>query len=987
MGRIKYKFISGKIVLLLLILAGKTIVGSAQSAYWQQQVNYDIQVSLDDHKNTLDGFEKIVYFNNSPDTLTYIWFHVWMNAYKNDKTAFSEQKLVNGTTDFYFADENKKGYTGKLNFRVDNEKVLAETHPKYIDIIKVQLKKPLPPHQSIEITTPFHVKLPYNFSRGGHVGNDYQITQWYPKPAVYDAKGWHPMPYLDQGEFYSEFGDYHVEITLPDTYVVASSGELKNAALLDSIKAVGKTDPTKQVHFNQETTTTKTNATKQIITGTGRHKKVTKVLVIPVEEIVAAVNNKTWVYEMNNVHDFAWFASKDFAIQYDTLQLPSKTVDVFTYCPPNQVGNWNKSIAYAKDGMRKYSQWLGDYPYSTASVVCGAANVPSGGMEYPSITLITTNGGGKSLDEVITHELGHNWFYGALASNERDHPWMDEGMNTFYQKRYTEGKYHKTSYVNGKKTSSFIEKRMPEDEEKTLFDIIAGLKKDQPIEMVSDSFTELNYGLVVYEKTAMWIKKLSAYVGQIKFDSAMRSYYNLWREKHPYPEDFKHTFEAASNTKIDSLYHQLSTIGTIDPVISKKRFKIMSFYSLKNTKENNYLFVTPVLGYNYYDKLMPGIGIHNYQLPLPKLQYYAAAVYGIGSSQLHGIGRITYNIYQTRNNYQFAISYAGFNMGKQPTQVNGINYFATDKSLFYTKVTKFVPTFHWTFFNKDPRSSERWNILLRTFLINEEQHNYYTVDSITIGLTKFNSFYYVNQLRVTWSNYRKLYPYDLNLQVDQGIGFVRAGVTGNYYFNYANEKQGIHARFFAGKFFYTTSKTYLTQYQTDRYQLNLTGANGYEDYTYSDYFFGRNNFQGWTSQQIMERDGFFKMRTDLLSSKVGKTDDWLIATNLEGKIPDKINPLKILPFKFPLHFFVDFGTYADAWKDNSGTTERFLYDAGLYLPLMNGLVKIYVPLFYSNVFSNYNKSELGPNSFWKTISFSMNLGMIKPQKLYSQFPL
>ena len=982
MGSLKNKSISGKIILLLLLMVGKTIVGNTQSTYWQQQVNFDIQVSLDDHKNTFDGFEKITYFNNSPDTLTYIWFHVWMNAYKNDKTAFSDQKLGNGSTDFYFAEESKRGYTGKLNFRVDNEKVLAETHPKYIDIIKVQLKKPLPPHQSIEITTPFHVKLPYNFSRGGHVGKDYQITQWYPKPAVYDTKGWHPMPYLDQGEFYSEFGNYHVEITVPETYVVASSGELKNAALLDSIKAVGKTDPAKQIHFNQAPNTAKTPTTKQVVTGTGRHKKVTIVPVTPVEEIVATVNNRTWVYEMNNVHDFAWFASKEFAIQYDTLQLPSKTVDVFTYCPPKEVGNWNKSIAYAKDGLRKYSQWLGDYPYSTASVVCGAANVPSGGMEYPSITLITTNGGGKNLDEVIAHELGHNWFYGALASNERDHPWMDEGMNTYYQKRYTDAKYKSNKEI----MPSFFSKRWPDDLEKLLTESMIGIQKDQPIESVSDSFSEINYGAIVYEKTALWMKRLEQHIGTTNFDAAMHSYYKSWQNKHPYPEDFKQCFEASIGNNIDSLYHQLSVRGSLEPA-TRKKTKLIGLFSLKNTNTTNYVSVVPVLGYNYYDKWMPGIGFHNYTLPINKLQFFGAAMYGTGSNELHGIGRVSYNIYHPRNNYQFAVSYADFNMGKQLSSINGIHYYAADKNIFFTKATRIVPSFHWTLYDKDARSSERWNILLRTFLITEEQHNYYSIDSVTTGLTKHNESYYVNQLSITWSNYRKLYPFDLNLQIDQGNGFVRAGLTGNYFFNYANEKQGIHARFFAGKFFYTVSKTYLTQYQTDRFHLNMTGANGNEDYTYSDYFIGRNSFQGWTSQQIMERDGFFKMRTDLQSSKVGKTDDWLIAANFEGKIPDNINPMKLLPFKFPLHFFVDFGSYADAWKDNSGTTERFLYDAGLYLPLMNGLAKIYVPILYSNVFSDYNKTVLGSNSFWKTVSFSMNLGLLKPQKMYSQFPL
>ena len=198
----------------------------SQKKYFQQEVNYNIDVTLHDTENMLDAFEIINYTNNSPDTLHYIWFNLWPNAYKNDKTAFSEQLLNLGRTDFYFSDEDKRGYINRLDFKVDGTTADLEDHPQYIDVAKLILPHPLAPGQTIKITTPFHEKIPFNFSRGGHVGNTYQITQWYPKPAVYDNNGWHPMPYLDQGEFYSEFGNFRVQITVPDSYVVAATGEL-----------------------------------------------------------------------------------------------------------------------------------------------------------------------------------------------------------------------------------------------------------------------------------------------------------------------------------------------------------------------------------------------------------------------------------------------------------------------------------------------------------------------------------------------------------------------------------------------------------------------------------------------------------------------------------------------------------------------------------------------------------------------------------------
>ena len=180
-----------KYILLLLVI--QSVVLNSFAQYWQQEVNYTIDVSLNDQDPTLTGFEKIEYINNSPDTLKFIWFHLWPNAYKNDKTAFTDQMLENGSTKFYFSGKEDKGYINRLEFKVNNITAVAEDHPQHIDIVKIILPTPLPPGQKTIITTPFHVKLPYNFSRGGHDGQSYQATQWYPKPAVYDKKGWHPM--------------------------------------------------------------------------------------------------------------------------------------------------------------------------------------------------------------------------------------------------------------------------------------------------------------------------------------------------------------------------------------------------------------------------------------------------------------------------------------------------------------------------------------------------------------------------------------------------------------------------------------------------------------------------------------------------------------------------------------------------------------------------------------------------------------------------
>ncbi|KXK41507.1 MAG: Zn-dependent aminopeptidase [Bacteroidetes bacterium OLB11] len=191
---------------------------------------------LNDQSHILYGFEKINYHNNSNDTLHFLYFHLWPNAYRNDKSAFCEQTVENNQTSFYFSKPEQRGFIDSLNFKVNGESVNKSDFNNNPDIVVLELLNPIPPHAAVEITTPFRVVLPNVFSRLGYQNQTYQISQWYPKPAVYDRLGWHPMPYLDQGEFYSEYGSFTVNITLPENYVVAATGDLQNEKELAFLK-------------------------------------------------------------------------------------------------------------------------------------------------------------------------------------------------------------------------------------------------------------------------------------------------------------------------------------------------------------------------------------------------------------------------------------------------------------------------------------------------------------------------------------------------------------------------------------------------------------------------------------------------------------------------------------------------------------------------------------------------------------------------------
>ncbi|MBC7686956.1 MAG: M1 family metallopeptidase [Aquabacterium sp.] len=945
-----------KLLLSLCILICLLLPAYCQNNYWQQQVDYKIDVTLNDKTHTLDGFVKIDYHNNSPDTLYYIWFHVWPNAYKNDRTAFSDQMLENGRTDFYFSTGDKHGYMNRLDFKVNGTVATTQDHPQHQDIIKLILPQPLPPKNSIKIQTPFHEQLPFNFSRGGHVNQSYQITQWYPKPAVYDSKGWHPMPYLDQGEFYSEFGNYEVQITLPKNYVVAATGQLQDA----EEKAWLDKKITKPVVCKDCDATQKPQLNREVVS--------------------SSISTKTIHFLQNNIHDFAWFADKGFSVYHDTLQLASgRIINAYSYHLPKTTAQnfWAASVPFIKKAVLTRSRWLGEYPYDIISVVEAEMGF-DGGMEYPTITSVSPVNSAHALESVIEHEVGHNWNYGIIATNERDHPWMDEGINTFYDGRYQNMKPNAVGSKIAKPT--FFSKRIPGDLTALAFKTLAAGKKDQPIETISENFSEANYGLVAYYKTGQWMKLLEAELGKTMFDSCMHEYYRQWKFKHPYPEDFKKVMEDVSGKNLDATFNLLSKKGMLPVVTVKKDWRFSTFFNLTETDRHHYIFAAPLAGYNFYDKVMLGAIIHNYTLPAEKFQFLIAPLYATGSKQLNGLGRLSYYWFAEGSGAKAELSLAGATFSAN-------SFTDSTGKTNYQRFAKLVPSLKIVFNNNNPRSHLLKYIQWKTFFI-REQDLLFTRD--TINQTDKISFpftnRYVNQLRFVADNNRVLYPYHGELQLEQGKGFARLAFTGDYFFNYP-KGGGMKVRLFAGKFFYLGDKTYLKQFETERYHLNMTGPKGYEDYTYSDYFIGRNEYEKYSSQQIMQRDGFFKVRTDLLSSKIGKTDDWLAATNLTTDFPKKFNPLQVLPVKIPLKIFLDVGTYAEAWKKNAdAATGKFIYDAGLQLSLLGNTLNIYVPLLYSKVYSDYFKSAITQKRFLRNISFSIDIQNINLRKLAPQIP-
>lgn len=500
----------------------------AQSPYWQQELRYKIDATLNEAEKSITASETIVYKNNSPDTLSFIWFHIWPNAYMHDSTALRTQ-IKNDAARSTKESQSGPGHIEGLAFTVNDQVSKTEPHPnpQYIDIIKLLLNDPLAPGDSISISTPFKVYLPPYFSRSGHAGSQFIACQWYPKPAVYDQSGWHEFPYLDMGEFYSEYADFEVSLTIPVAYIVGATGTLESADELARYKDTGAANTLE------------------------RKKKPT--LYTPPSN----TELKTLTYRASHVPDFAWFADKDFVIQYDTVRLASgKIIDAFSYYHNKKKTVWNNSIDHIEDAVRKYSKWIGEYEYPIVQVVEGPENNSSGGMEYPMITLITSpDASEEALDGVITHEIGHNWFMSMLGSNERAHTWMDEGLNTYYQFRYEAEKYRGNS-IFGKTIPANIQK-LPADE--FLAVIYNAIHQNIPMksamDIPADQFPDSNeYGLVSYVKTALWMYIMESAIGRDKLDLAVQNYFNRWKHKHPQPADMQAAFEEVVGEDLDAFF-------------------------------------------------------------------------------------------------------------------------------------------------------------------------------------------------------------------------------------------------------------------------------------------------------------------------------------------------------------------------------------------------------------------------------------------------
>ncbi len=971
---------------------------------WQQTVNYKIEVQLNDVKHQLDGNIEMEYINNSPNSLDFIMIHLWANAYKNSKTALGKQLYQGGNDLLKYGDDSLKGGVNLIDFKVNGQAVKWEFDENHIDIAKIYLASPLSSGQSIKITTPFQVNIPSGeISRLGHVGQSYQITQWYPKPAVYDKNGWHAMPYLNQGEFYSEYGSYDVKVTLPDNYIVGATGDLQNE---DEKKFLEQ----------------KSAETKSLVLGSDKKNNDGN------DFPPSSATTKTLHYKQTKVHDFAWFADKRYLVLQDEVELPHSKRKVTTYAmfTPRNAYLWKNASEYIKDGTYYYSLWNGDYPYNQVTAVDGTISA-GGGMEYPNVTVIGNSNSAEQLEIVIVHEVGHNWFYGILGSNERDHGWMDEGLNTLNEIRYIQTKYPgnerlSDQVMGGKFHFDHLDYH---DQADLSYLAIAKFGEDQPIETKSIDFQSLNYGIIMYQKTGLVFHYLKSYLGDEMFDKGMSAYFEKWKFRHPQPEDLQAVLEETSGKKLDWLFNDLiqttdhidyklckiktengSTIvkvknsgqvngpipvtlksesnnsttvwfepgkgkrtqtvpgefnqGRIDPtnhvpkvnrsnntIKSKGLFKkieplAFEFLIGDNEPAKSNLFWLPMIGFNKGDKFMIGPAVHNMAVTNNPFQFYVAPMYSVGRQMVSGIA-------------DFHITFLPAKLVKQTKLGLGIRSFKLDDIArgnkdFYTALSPYLIMKLGNRLRNKPWDHE----LAFKGLFRQDE---------PIGAANQQSYggygNYTSGYAAKDHEWETKFRADFHRNEELNTNATRAMLTSTYRFRYLKNdmKKWVQIRGFFGQVLDIKNANATNGLNS----LALSGASGAQDLFFDDLFFNRSTSPAAEYTQRSGNMGGFNS-----TSSFGNSNDWMATASLLIDVPLKVPGLAA---------FVDYGVFS------TGPTTESVYNLGLAFHIRKVMF-----LSFPIVMSNNLESSFSSADYLKRIRLTFNLNIATyPPKIKTLF--
>jgi len=970
-------------------VSGYTQLGTCKvQSSWQQRVDHNISVSLDDSLHLLRGDEMVSYTNNAPQALQEIWFHVYGNAYESSRSALGQQQILNSNNKFFYAAEEDRGGYKNLKFSAKGRDLQWEYHPAHRDIIKLLLPEPLASGQSLNIAVTFTLRIPGQFSRFGHDGSSYQITQWFPKPAVYDVNGWNTFPYLDQGEFYYEYGRYDVRITLPASYIVAATGVLQDTLLRNKMLALADG-----------------------------------------KDWTDSAGNNTWHFAQDSVHDFAWFCDKRFKARRGTCTLLSgKTIETWVLAANKRP--LAQTLEDLREALTYYARRVGDYPYPFCTVVETALK-SGGGMEYPMITNVQT----LSRD-VIVHEVGHNWFQGMLGSQERQHPWMDEGINSYYEHlcvRY----YHPS-----KKNKAINPLDITSGNNKGLILSMLNTGEYLPPGLPAETYGNLSYAAIIYGHSQALLRHLEEYLGRKMFDSCMKTYFKAWAWKHPLPGNMRAVFEQVSGKKLEWWFaslmmnrssndyaickvsrrqddtgttvtvrnrkgynspFQIATMndGAVVKAVWKDGFTGKQTFTIPgkgdqvrldpygNTTElrryndlsrskgllrkvelpglrvlfspydpvRSHVFIAPVpVAWNHYDGYMPGVAIYNSGFPVKRNAFLIAPLYGLKSKTITG--------------------YAWFK--KRLPLNSGLIHFleAGVKGSRFSYAPGVVPTALNVYRRLNPyleiglngasqyRQQKR-SIVLEGTRIFSERTRYAVLDSNNVYDYVFPAYTRARYLQASYrfQNLVSLKPVFgfVNLEYGRSDRGNDAYLkTSAYYLRkipYHKKNKGLVFSLFGGTMLYEEQ----AQNTSDVHLLNLFGNGGSRDYMFRQAMTRRNEpLRNSFNMQLPDMGGLRTTAMPVLSNS------FMLGANTETSLP---GPL-------PLVAYLDAGvTSLTAGADVQG-----FYVGGLGISTRifgQDVFSLNFPLIQSNALKQFY-TDRGLNGYGYRVSCKFNLNLFQP---------
>lgn len=487
-----------KLVVLSVTLLFFVFSTLAQPDRWQQRVKYVMDIDMNVLTNRFTGKQKLEYWNNSPDTLSKLYYHLYFNAFQPgsmmDTRSRRQGTIIAGRGQDWDPRVKDRimnlkpdeiGYQKiislKMNGRPQSFKVL-ET------ILEVKLDKPILPRSKVTLDMEFEAQVPLQIRRSGRDNPTskvrYSMSQWYPKLCEYDYEGWHPTPYVAR-EFYGVWGDYEVNITIDKNYILGGTGYLQNA---------------NQIGYGYENPGVKVKR--------------------------PAGDKLTWKFFAPNVHDFMWAADPDYKHVSRKIR-DSLTIHVLYKNTNVPAKDWEELLTMAEQALPYIEKTFGVYPYKQFSFIHGG----DGGMEYPMATLCI--GPGAAL-----HEWLHSWYYGLLGTNEGLYPWMDEGFTQYAEDRVSAWLSNSKGFAQAGNYAAYY--------------ALVKSGKEEPMSTHADHYnTNYAYSIASYSKGAVFVEQLGYITGAETRDRILLEYYKQWRFKHPNVNDFIRIAEKVSDMKLD----------------------------------------------------------------------------------------------------------------------------------------------------------------------------------------------------------------------------------------------------------------------------------------------------------------------------------------------------------------------------------------------------------------------------------------------------